>query len=138
MLGEAHKALVVWLCRRMASDGFHLLASDTQSRPCSSRDLRVSPLIGGIRPDAIAMKGANALLAFGEAKTSGDISNQHTLKQLSRMLAFRDAHGRNAHVYLAFPRSARPLALRTILKLGLRDAVRVRTIAIPDSLLRAA
>jgi hypothetical protein len=74
-------------------------------------------------------------MAVGDAKTSGDLLTAHTLGQLRAMLALRDRAGRAASVYLAFPRSALALAARAVMKLGLRNALRVHLIPVPDAML---
>ena len=53
--------------------------------------ISVPPLIGGYRPDIIgrcARTGTDLLIA--EAKTDGDLRNQHTLKQISAFLNHLD------------------------------------------------
>lgn len=135
MPSGAHEWLVVWLCRRMTADGFKVLFSDKMARKCSASALPVAPIIGPIRPDALAIAPASRAIAMGEAKTGGDLANPHTLLQLRTMLGFRDPQGCPAEVYLAFPCSARAIASRTILTLGLHNALRIRTVSIPDVLL---
>ena len=52
----------------------------------------VPPLIGGYRPDIIARCTAACLkLIIAEAKTDGDIDNQHTRSQIGAFLDHLDA-----------------------------------------------
>jgi len=136
MPSAVHQWLVVWLSRRILRDGYSVLGADAGA--FASRLLpRPAPsiAIGPIRPDVIGIVKRKRLLAVGEAKSANDLANDHTLVQLAAMLCMRDAHGRLARVYLAFPSSSLATAARMLLSLGLENALRVTLVPIPDVLL---
>lgn len=74
-------------------------------------------------------------MAVCDAKTANDLDNLHTQMQLRAMLQLRDRAGRRLRIFLAFPRSAIVEASRVILRLGLKDALRVSLVPVPDAML---
>jgi len=64
--------------------------------------------IGGKIPDVIARDNARELLTLGEAKTAGDIINDHTREQLtawsSQGMVDGRSRGTNLPIYLSVPR----------------------------------
>ena len=136
MPSDAHQWLVVWLSRRINGDGFSLVGADAGR---ASSLIRGTPLcsvsIGVVRPDVIGVSQGDRSIAFGEAKTAGDLNNAHTWNQLAVMLGARDSRGRRPKVYLAFPSSCLKVAAKSLMKVGLQAAVRVTLVPIPDVLL---
>ena len=136
MPSEIHQWLVVWLCRRMERDGYAIVGADAyNSASLLPRLVSHSLVLGHFRPDAIALHRDSSRMAIGEAKTAHDILNTHTWKQLGAMSCLNDQRGRRATVYFAFPRSCLEAAAKMVLRLGIRPALRIKLISIPDTLL---
>lgn len=131
-----HRWLVVWLCRRLEREGYTLVAVDGyNSTKAILAGIPAPLLVEGIRPDMLAVHGHSGKLAVGDAKSANDLLNEHTIKQLRAMLKIRDKAGRMARVYLAFPRSALSTAAKVVLRVGLKQALRVHLLPVPDLML---
>jgi hypothetical protein len=132
-----HQWLVLWAARKMTQDGFDVLGVDGRiPRESARTGLPPPPHVGGVRPDLWGYNSATEQLAFGEAKTEGDIEREHTLSQL-RTLArtrLRGSAGR-PRLYLAVPHSALARLDRVLAKAGLSGLVDVVRLPIPDILL---
>lgn len=136
MASAAHRWLVVWMGRRLEHEGFAPVAVDGYDSPKNILSGLPKPvLISGIRPDMLAVHSRSGVIAIGDAKSANDLLNAHTVKQLRVMLGIRDAAGRLAQVYLAFPRSALATAAKVVLRVGLKQALRVNLLPVPDSML---
>lgn len=132
----AHRWLVIWLSRRLEREGFAPIAVDSCDSPKNILATLPKPiLIAGIRPDILAVHGRSGALAIGDAKSANDLLNDHTVKQLRAMLSVRDAAGRLAQVYLAFPSSALATAAKVVLRVGLKQALRIHLLPVPDPML---
>lgn len=90
----------------------------------------------GKRPDTWGMRTEDALMAFGEAKTSSDIDTKHTRTQLE-IFGFAKMRrcGRQCPLFLAVPQSSTSQLDRVLIDLGLLGAPHVTRMHIPDALL---
>lgn len=86
---DAHRELVVGVARAIRK---------RHPRICVSTDLQGNPgdpvpsLVGGYRPDILARsRSACTQLVIAEAKTDGDIRNQHTLNQIQAFVDHLEA-----------------------------------------------
>lgn len=131
MPSDIHQWLIVWLCRKMARDGYTPLYADTYDlAKYVPSNTKCSPILGCIRPDVIGFNDRTKRLAFAEAKTAGDILNRHTRMQLEMLLQLRDKSGRSAAIYFGFPRSSWQEAAKLIFQLRLNK--RIKLLPIPD------
>lgn len=136
MESNSHKALVLWIVRKMAADGFVLSGCDgsvPQDRlwNCLPRPAEFS----GMRPDAWGIMPNTGDIAFGEAKTAADIDTLHTRRQLGIFGRLRSRRRKSpCRLYIAVPRSAAPILDRTLVQVGLLGAKNVVRLHIPDCL----
>lgn len=92
--------------------------------------------VGGRRPDAWGIRTNDGLLAFGEAKTTGDIDNRHTRAQLKLFGATRMRRcGRICPLFLATPQSSSIFLDGVLAELGLSEASHIVRLPVPDILL---
>lgn len=134
MPSSSHQALLLWIIRKMAADGFVLAGCDGfvpqgglwKSVPRPSK-------FSGLRPDACGAMPATGEFAIGEAKTAADLDNAHTCKQLYVFGRLRTRPGDIAcRLYIAVPRSAAPALDRLLARVGLLGAKHVIRLHIPD------
>lgn len=92
--------------------------------------------VGGKRPDAWGIRTKDRLLAFGEAKTAGDVDNWHTRAQL-KIFGFTRMRrcGRLCPLFLATPQSSGGLLDQVLAELGLLGADHIVRLPVPDILL---
>lgn len=134
MPSSSHQALLLWIIRKMATDGFLLAGCDGfvpqgglwKSVPRPSD-------VAGLRPDACGTMPTTGEFAIGEAKTAADLENVHTRKQLYVFGRLRTRPGNMAcRLYIAVPRSAAPALDRMLARVGLLGAKHVVRLHIPD------
>jgi len=121
----------------MISDGFRVAGFDGRIDQAGELNRLPAPIeLRGVRPDACGVSPAEGTLGFVEAKTGGDIDNQHTRQQL-RVLGYarmRDGETR-CPLYIAIPRSCAYALDRVLIDVGLIGSKHVRRIHVPDILL---
>ena len=75
MRSSSHQALVLWIARKMAADGFVLSGYDGSVPQGGLWNCLPRPAeFGGVRPDAWGIKPATGELAVGEAKRSSTLA----------------------------------------------------------------
>ncbi len=138
MSSEAHQALMLWIARKMTFDGLHVIGYDGCTKQGGRwNSLPPPPVIEGIRPDIVGLTSDGELVAFGEAKTWGDLDTAHTRLQLRILSGGRmTSRGTLCRLYLAVPRSAVRSLDRVLADVGLLGASRVTRLHVPDILLR--
>lgn len=121
----------------MSSDGFEpcgFEASAPQAGIWNSLPIPFS--INGVRPDAWGLRSRDALIAFAEAKTAGDVDTKHTREQLKVFGSTRLSNDpRPCPLYVAVPRSCANLLDRVLVDIGLLRARHIVRLHIPDILL---
>lgn len=137
MPSHAHQSLLLWGVRRMISDGFCIAGFDGRIDQAGELNRLPAPIeLRGVRPDACGVSPAEGTLGFVEAKTGGDIDNQHTRQQL-RVLGYARMRDRDTRcpLYIAIPRSCAYALDRVLIDVGLIGSRHVRRIHVPDILL---
>lgn len=87
----------------------------------------VPPLIGGYRPDIIARCTAACLqLVIAEAKTDGDIDNQHTRSQIGAFVDHLDAMTTGTGIFILAVNGHVAISARTVLRFACRQRVSSR------------
>lgn len=87
----------------------------------------VPPLIGGHRPDIIARCSAACLqFIIAEAKTDGDINNQHTRSQISAFVDHLDAMTTVNGIFILAVNGHVACSARTVLRFACRQRVSSR------------
>ena len=129
-----HQTLVLWIARKMTTDGFRVVAMDGVCQQGGCLNNAPRPIeIYGIRPDVFGMN-ADGLYAFGEAKTERDINCAHTRHQLS-ILSRCQINDSSCRLYIGVKRSS-ALALDKVLSdLGLIGDRNIVRLHIPDILI---
>lgn len=74
--------LIAQWCNERGDCGAHLVITDDYSIGYS----RLPPTISGFRPDLVWMNADGSFHFIGEAKTRGDLANDHTNKQFTAFL----------------------------------------------------
>jgi hypothetical protein len=95
--------------------------------------LPLPPELRQLRPDACGIVPATGNIAFGEAKTWGDIDTGHTRRQLrvfSRLMTRSDMA--LCRLYLAVPRSTVVVLDRVLADIGLLGMRHVVRLHVPD------
>lgn len=139
MPSAKHQELVFWLARKVLWDGYFPIGFDGENHHRNIfNKISVSFSIGGVRPDVIAVNPLDLLVAFGEAKTEGDLWSSHSQIQLKAMASYQDPLGRPAQIYLGVPQSIHSVAIRQIATLGLRSCNNFQVVPIPDIFLPEA
>lgn len=139
MPSRQHQTLLLWGIRAMQRDGYEMLAVDGYvERSGMPAGLERPPALAGIRPDAYGFNAVENVIGFVEAKTSGDIDNAHTRRQLRTLsqMQMRDASG-PCPIYIAIPRAAAYGLDRVLIELGLLRARQVHRIHVPGVFLEA-
>jgi hypothetical protein len=137
MASQAHQVLLLWVVRKMAADGFVVGGCEGPLRESALWDkLQGTPTIGSVRPDAWGVTPTADRFAFGEAKTTDDIVNAHTRKQLVVFgrLVHRETRAL-CHLYVAVCRSDAPALDRVLAQAGLLGLPHVIRLHIPDCLI---
>lgn len=136
MASNTHQALLLWITRKMAADGYVVAGCDgfiQQGGICNA--LPQPPDISGVRPDALGFQPTTCEFAFGEAKSYQDIDTPHTRKQLRVFGKLRQRGGASVcRLYIAVPRSAVHLLDRVLSDVGLLGARNIVRLHIPDCL----
>jgi len=132
-----HQALVLWAARKMARDGFRIAGYDGESSQGGRWNQLPPPaIVGGVRPDVWGYDTPRMRVAFGEAKTSGDIDTEHTRVQLR---TFRRLHAKTSRIpcrlYIAVPRSAARRLDHVLADLGLLGDREIICLHVPDVLI---
>ncbi len=84
---DEHRLLVLQLSEALTARHPGISAVvDVQAAPGDT----VPPLLGGHRPDLYARLPDSGALIIGEAKTTGDIDNEHTCSQIRAFIAHLD------------------------------------------------
>lgn len=136
MPSTKHQEVVFWLVRKILRDGYYPIGIEGECpRGGFLNQISVSVSIGGVHPDVVAVNPLNLLVAFGEAKTEGDLSSPHSQMQLKAMSSYRDPLGRSARIYLGVPHSIQGTALRQLARLGLFFKEDIQVLPVPDILL---
>ncbi|HEY1938770.1 MAG TPA: hypothetical protein VGJ33_12610 [Candidatus Angelobacter sp.] len=134
MPSSSHQSLLLWIARKMTTDGFLVTACDG-SIPQGGHwnALPQPPEFAGVRPDLCGIAPTTGKFAFGEAKTLQDIDTPHTQKQLRVFGSLIHRDGRTAcRLYVAVPRSAAGVLDRVLGQVGLLGACHVVRLHIPD------
>jgi hypothetical protein len=136
MAGSLHQTLLLWAARRMTADGFLVAGFDGTVEQGGQFNALPTPFIlRGKRPDAWGSDEGSSIIAFAEAKSTGDIGCGRTLNQLRTFGTIRMKSGLLCPLYIAVPREAAPkldLALRAA---GLASARNVIRLHVPEILL---
>lgn len=136
MPGEVHQTLLLWLARRMTTDGFRIAGFDgTAVRGGRFNRMPAPFVLRGRRPDAWGANDDGSLIAFGEAKSAADIVSGRTISQLRVFGSVRMKTGAACPLYIAVSREAAPNldgALRAAGLAGSRNVVRLH---VPEVLL---
>lgn len=137
MYSSSHQALVLWILRKMISDGFTPSGCDGRVPQGGLWKTLPRPLeLAGVRPDAIGIALGTGEYAIGEAKTAMDIDTVHTRKQLNVFGRAQAQGGKSpCRLYIAVPRSSAPTLDRVLAQLGLAAAKHVVRLHIPDCFL---
>lgn len=137
MPSHAHQSLLLWGVRTMMNDGFRIAGFDGRIDQAGELNRLPAPIeVQGVRPDACGVSQAEGLLGFVEAKTHGDIDNQHTRRQLRVLGYARMRNGkRPCPLYVAIPRSCAYALDRVLIDVGLLGSKHLRRIHVPDILL---
>ena len=121
---NAHRDLVLATARAVEQRHPNILVrADLQEFPGDP----VPPLIGGYRPDIVGRCARTCTdLLIAEAKTDGDIDNQHTLDQIGAFLDHLDTlpHGAGTFILTVDGRVAD--RARTVLRFACRQRVSSR------------
>ncbi|SRR5260370_1449005 len=133
MPSNAHQLLLLWIARKMTTDGFVVAGCDG-SMPQGGlwNSLPAPPELAGVRPDACGISPATGELAFGEAKTAKDIDTPHTRAQLRVFGRLVNRDRGACRLYVAVPRSAVADLDRVLGQVGLLGARHVVRLHIPD------
>lgn len=87
----------------------------------------IPPLIGGYRPDIVARCTAACLeLVIAEAKTDGDIDNQHTRRQIGAFVDHLDAMTTGTGTFILAVNGHAANLGRTVLRFACRQHVSSR------------
>lgn len=87
----------------------------------------IPPRIGGHRPDIIARSTASGVqLIIAEAKTDGDIDNQHTRSQIDAFVSHLDAMTTGAGTFVLVVNGHVSYSARTVLRFACRRRVSSR------------
>lgn len=135
MPSTVHQWLVLWLARKMVSDGFMLQGCDGKTPQGGPWEGLPRPFVmAGVRPDLWGLSDRSTI-GVGEAKTSDDIDTPHTEMQLRAFGRLVKKAGGGARLYVAVSRGD-AYCLDHILKkaelLGARQVVRIH---VPEILL---
>lgn len=137
MPSHAHQSLLLWGVRTMMNDGFRIAGFDGRIDQAGDLNRLPAPIeVQGVRPDACGVSREEGVLGFVEAKTRGDIDNQHTRRQL-RVLGYarmRDGKHR-CPLYIVIPRSSAYALDKVLIDVGLLGSKHLRRIHVPDILL---
>lgn len=134
MPSTTHQWLLLWVARKMASDGF-VVAGYEGPTPQGGHwnELPIPFEIAGVRPDTWGFTPDTGEIAIGEAKTAGDLVNAHTQKQLRTFgKLMQRRHGRLCRLYIAAPRSAAQALDRALANSSLIGGKHVVRLLIPD------
>jgi len=137
---SAHQSLLLWACRKMAADGFRVIAKDGAipwGGPWNS--VPAPPQIKHLRPDACGVHLATGHFALGEAKTLEDINTKHTREQLRvfGQLSHRNDYAK-CRLYLSVPRSGVIILDYVLGQVGLLGTAHIIRLHIPDCLVTGA
>lgn len=137
MPSSHHQWLVLWLASRLLADGYFIGGAEGATPQGGLLNHLPLPFeIAGVRPDLWAM-AKSGLIAFGEAKTAGDIVNAHTRKQLAVFGQLRLRSGKRlCPLYIAVPRSAASTLDRVLGDLGLAGRRHIARLHVPDCLIK--
>lgn len=137
MPSPAHQALLLWAARRMCVDGFDVTGfAEDADQGGAWNDLPTPFLLRGFRPDAWGIHRRQPILAFAEAKTSGDVLNEHTLNQLRTFGTIKTKQGDHCPLYIAVPQSAARKLDAALIRARLVSARHVVRIRVPEVLLK--
>src|ERR1051325_222782 len=127
MPSDVHQSLLLWVARKMSTDGFDLRGCDGSMSQGGMWNTLPAPLeFGGVRPDVYGIAPKTGKCALGEAKTEWDIETAHTRKQLKAFGHLKNPDGATmCRLYLAVPRSAAPALDRVLADTGLLGAPHV-------------
>jgi hypothetical protein len=136
MPSSVHQWLLLWLVRKMTSDGFVVTACDGPLPQGGLWNAVPGSIEAcGVRPDAWAVAPTTGAIAIAEAKTFGDVVNAHTRTQLRTVGRFVLSSGSDSRLYVAVPRSAAPILDRVIHEAGLSGTQQLVRVYVPDCLL---
>ena len=139
MPSVSHKALVLWIARKMEADGLRPIAFDGPADQAGILNGLPAPFaFGGLKPDIWATDAKGRLAAIGEAKTAGDVCNKHTVDQLTLFGRLRGSKSSKVcALYVAVPHSAVHQLDKALVLASLAGAS-VRRLHIPDALLQSS
>lgn len=137
MPSSAHQWLLVWAARRMVRDGFVVSGFDGSAPRDGSWSALPAPFVfNGVRADVWGQRPCDSLIAFGEAKTLGDVDTEHTRRQLAVLGRTRMKRAAAAcPVYITIPRSAVYALDRVLIDVGLIRAKNIVRLHVPDVLI---
>lgn len=102
---DAHKNLVLQVVTELESRYLQIsIVADIQQNPGDP----VPPLIDGFRPDVYATMSKDSVLmvVVAEAKTDGDLDNEHTDAQLSAFINYLEQQGNGSFILAVTGHSA--------------------------------
>jgi hypothetical protein len=137
MPSTAHQTLLLWIARKMVSDGFRLTGYDGPTPYGGAWNLLPPPFeIAGVRCDACGLASDTWEIGVGEAKTSDDLASEHTKRQLRVFghLVHKES-GAPCRLYIAVPRSAVYALDHALIKTNLIGARHIIRLHIPDAML---
>src|SRR5579859_660001 len=134
MPSSPHQSLLLWIARKMTTDGFLVAACDgCMPQGGLWNALPRPPELAGVRPDVCGIAPGTGEFAFGEAKTCHDIDTSHTRHQLRVFGRLIRRDGRTAcRLYIAVPRSSAGVLDHVLGQVGLLGARHVVRLHIPD------
>lgn len=137
MPSHCHQQLVLWLARKMTSDGVIVAGFDgTAAQAGMWNDLPRPFTVNQLRPDVWGIARRAGGLVLGEAKTAPDLATAHTRQQLRTFGRLKhQGRGEYATLYLAVPRSAAYALDRTLTHAGLAGERHILCMHIPDCLI---
>jgi len=135
----SHRLLVLWIARLMSRDGLRVTCFDGPADQGGIFNELPAPFAArGQKPDVWAIDVSGGLAAAGEAKTSQDIGNVHTIAQFQAFARIPGANGQGyCPLYIAVPRSGVIQLDRVLSLAGLAGSKNIRRLHVPDVLLDA-
>jgi hypothetical protein len=137
-VGSIHQTLLLWIARRMQSDGFTVAGFDGVALQAGFWNTLPKPfLLRGRRPDAWGCSCDGLRLAFGEAKTARDILSHRTQDQFRIFGSVRmKASSNPCPLYVAAPREQASVLDEALKRAGMLGVPHLVRIHVPEALLK--